>query len=61
MVLNGVLIPKLLNKTFASYSFTNLDFLILQAGHFDCIINLPFFILKIFEFKFSVLFLHLTQ
>ena len=61
MILNGVLIPKLLNKPFASYSFTNLDFLIPQSAHFDCIINLPFFALKIFEFKFSVFFLHFTQ
>ena len=61
MILNGVLIPKLLNKPFASYSFTNLDFLIPQSAHFDCIINLPFFVLKIFEFKFSVFFLHFTQ
>ena len=28
ILLNGVLMPKLLNKPFASYSFTNLDFLI---------------------------------
>ena len=56
MVLNGVLIPKLLNKPFASYSFTNLDFLILQAEHFDCIINLPFFILKFLSLSFQYYF-----
>ena len=38
ILLNGVAIPKLLNKPFDSGSFTNLDFLIPQTGHFDCII-----------------------
>ena len=51
ILLNDVLIPKLLNKPFASRSFTNLDFL--HFVHFDCIINLPFFVLKIFEIKVS--------
>ena len=31
----------------------HLNFLIPHSEHFDCIINLPFFVLKIFEFKFS--------
>ena len=61
ILLNGVLIPKLLNNPFASCSFTNLDFLIPQSAHFDCIISPPFFALKIFEFKFLVFFLHFTQ
>ena len=52
----GVLIPKLLNKPLASCSFTNLDFLIPQTEHFDCIISLLSFVLKIFEFRFSVFF-----
>ena len=43
ILVNGVLIPKLLNKSFASCSFTNLDFLIPQTGHFNCIINILFF------------------
>ena len=46
---NRVLIPKLLNKPFTSCSYTNLDFLIPQTGHFDCIINLLFFVLTIFS------------
>ena len=49
---NRVLRPKLLNSPFASCSLTNLDFLIPQSAHFDYIINLPFFVIKIFEFKF---------
>ena len=40
--LNAVLIPKLLNKPFASCSLTNFDFLIPQKGHFDCPISLFF-------------------
>ena len=43
ILLNRVLRPKLLNRTFASYSFTNLDFLNPRLAHFDCIINLQFF------------------
>ena len=60
ILLNGVLIPKLLNNPFVSCSFTNLDFLIPQSTHFDCIINLLFFVLKIFESKFSFFFLTLS-
>ena len=59
--LKGVLIPKLLSNLFASCSFTNLDSLVPHSGDFDCIINLPVFVLKIFEFKFSVFLPHLTN
>ena len=52
---------KLLNKPFASCSFTNLDFLILQAKHYNCVINLLFFVLTVFGSTFSVSFLHFTQ
>ena len=51
---SGVLIPKLLSNPFASCSLTNLDFLIPHLTHFDSIINLPLFVSKTFEFKFSV-------
>ena len=61
ILLNGVLIPKLLNKFFASCSFRNLEFLNPYSIHFDCIVNLPFFVLKIFESKFSVFVLHFAQ
>ena len=47
ILLNVVLIPKLISNPFASCSFTNLDFLNPHSVHFDCIINLPFFLLKI--------------
>ena len=57
ILLKGVLIPKLLNKSFASCSFKNLDFLIPQTEHFDCITNLLFFALTIFRSIFSVSFL----
>ena len=39
-------------------SFTNLDFLIPHLVHFDCIITLLFFVLKIFEFKFPGFFFY---
>ena len=55
--LNGVLRPKLLNIPFASCSVINLDFLLLHATHFDNNIDLPFLVLKTFEFTFSVFFL----
>ena len=45
ILLKGVLIPKLLNKPFACCSLINLDFLIPQTEHFDCITNLLFFVL----------------
>ena len=58
---NGVLILKLLSNPFASYSFTNLDFSIQRSAHFDCIINLLLFVLKIFVSKFLIFYLHFTQ
>ena len=51
--MNGVSIPKLLNNPFTSCSFTNLEFLNRHSVHFDCIVNLPFFVLKTIEFNFS--------
>ena len=54
ILLNGVLIPKLLNKPFTSCSSTNLDFLIPQTGHFNCIINLLFFVLTILSIFFTL-------
>ena len=61
ILLNGVLIPKSLNETFASCFLTNRDFLFQHSAHFDCIINLPFFVLKIFGFRFSVFSRHYTE
>ena len=39
-LLNGVLIPKLLNIPIAYCFLINLDFLLPQFAQFDCIINL---------------------
>ena len=61
ILLKGVLIPKLLNKPFASCSFKNLDFLIPQKEHFYCITNLLLFVLTIFGSIFSVSFLQFMQ
>ena len=58
---NGDLTPKLLNNTFASCFLTNLDFLLQLTKHFDCMIILLFFVFKIFESEFSVVFLNFTQ
>ena len=41
---NGVLIPKLLNKSFGSCSCINLDFLLPHAANFDDNIVLPFLV-----------------
>ena len=61
ILLKGVLIYKLLKNPFASCSFTNLDFLFPHSVHFDCIINVPFFVSKIFESKFIVFPPHFMQ
>ena len=54
ILLKGVLIRKLLSNHLVSCSFTNLDYLNPESAHFDRIINLPFFVLKIFGLKFLV-------
>ena len=60
-LLNGVLIPNLLNKPFASWFLINLDFLLPHIAHFDNIIALPLLVLEIFGFMFLVSFLHFQQ
>ena len=61
ILLKGVLILKLLNKPFASCSFTNFIFLIPQIEHFHCITHLLFFVLTILGSIISVSFLHFMQ
>ena len=58
-LLNVVLRPKLLNISFASCSFLNLDFLLPHATHFDDSTVLPFLVFNIFGSTFSVYFLAL--
>ena len=53
ILFSGALISELLNKSSASCSFANLDFFFSHPAHSDYIIILPFFVLKIFESKFS--------
>ena len=60
-LLNGVLIPKLLNRLFASWFFINFDFLLPHIAHFDNIIALPLLVLEMFGSMFSVSFLHFKQ
>ena len=61
-MLNGVLMPYLLNSPFASLFLINLDILLLHIAHFDNIIALPLLVLETFESMFSVFFyLHFKQ
>ena len=60
-LLNGVLLPKLLNSLFASWFLINLDFLLSHIAHFHNIIDLPLLVLEIFGSMFSVSFLHFKQ
>ena len=54
ILLKSVLFAKLLNKPFASCSLINIDFLIPQEEHFDCITNLLFFVLTFWVNIFSI-------
>ena len=56
-LLNGALIPNLLNNPFASCLLINLDFLLLHIAHFDNII-LPLLVLETCGFIFFVYFLN---
>ena len=61
ILFSGVSRLNLISNPFASYSFTNLGFLILHTAYFDSIIILPYFVLEIFESKFSLFYLHFKQ
>ena len=54
ILFNGVLIPKLLNNTFACCSLINFDFLLPHMAHFDKIIVLPLIVFETFGFILSV-------
>ena len=56
ILLNGVLIPKLLNNPFASCFFINFDFLFLHTEHCDNNINLLFLVFITFELILSLFF-----
>ena len=59
---HGVLGPRLLNDPFASFSFINLDFLLLHTAHFDDNIDQPFFVFffHFYHFNFYSLYLFCT-
>ena len=59
--LNGVVIPKLLNRPFAYWFLINLDFLLPHIADFDNIIALPLLVPEIFGSMLSVFFLHFKQ
>ena len=61
-LLNGVLIPNLLNTPFSSWFLINLDFLLFHIVHFNNIIILPLLVLETCGFIFFfVCFLHFKQ
>ena len=60
-LLNGVLIPNLLNNPYASWCLINLDILLPHTTHFNNIITLPLLVLKTSGSMFSVFFLHFKQ
>ena len=55
-LLNGVLVPKLVNGPFASWFLINLNFLLPYIAHFDNIIALPLLVAETFGFMLSVFF-----
>ena len=57
ILLNGVLIPNLLNNPLASCYLINLDFLLPHIAHFDNIMNLPLLVLESCGSIFFVCFL----
>ena len=61
ILLNGVLIPNLLNNPLASCLLINLEFLLPHIAHFDNIISLPLLVLETCGFMFFVYFLHFKQ
>ena len=60
-LLNGVLIPKVLNRPFASWSLINLDFLLPYIAHFDNTTALSLIVFETLGFMFSVSYLHFKQ
>ena len=60
-LLNGVLIPNLLNNPFTSWFLINLDFLLAHITYLDNIIILLLLLLETCGFIFSACFLHFKQ
>ena len=60
ILLEGVLIPILLNNRFTSCSLINFYFLLPHIAHFDNIIDLLFLGFENLRFVFPVFFLHFT-
>ena len=57
ILLNGVLVPSLLNNPFASCLLINSDFLLPHIVHFDNIIVLPLLVLETCGFMLFFIFL----
>ena len=60
-LLNGVLIPKLLNSPFASWFLINLDFLLPHIAHFDNTIVLLLLVFEAIDLCFQYLFYTLNN
>ena len=60
-LLNGVIIPKLINRPYASWLLINLDFLLPHIVHFNNIIALPLLVPEIFGSIFLVFFYTLNN
>ena len=56
ILLNGVLIPKLLNNPFASCFFISFDCLLPHIAHFDNNIVLPLLVFETLGFILSIFF-----
>ena len=61
ILLNGVLIPRLLNHTFAFCFLINFDFLVPDITHFDNSIVLSLLVFEILGLMFSVFCSHFKQ
>ena len=60
-LLNGFLIPKLLNIPFASWFLINLDFLVSHIAHFDNKIALPLLVFETLGLFFQYFFYTLNN
>ena len=60
-LLKDVLIPRLLNNPFASFSLVNFYFLAPHIAHFDNIIVLPLLVFETLGFMLSVFFYTLNN
>ena len=61
ILIDGVLVPKLLNNPLAFGSLININFLLPHTAHFNNNIVLPLVVLETLGFRLYVYFLHFKQ